>query len=127
MDFDPGFHEEMYDDDQEMYEEDFEQGEEEVELDSMGNPIFLAAAAGLGYEMAQGEIDERQLAEDILKDKAKKVKPTKVPLADRHTAKGHMTPFGRWATKVNKGLTKSDSEIEYTKEERHQIYDAEGE
>ena len=127
MDFDPGeLYEEGFDDGQEMCEENLEHSEEEVELDSMGNPVFLAAAAGFGYEMARGEIDERQIAENILKNKAKKVEPAKVPLADRHTVKGHMTPFGRWVDKVNKGLIKRDSELEYTKEEMYLIHDAEG-
>jgi len=102
--------------------------EEEVELDSMGNPIFLAAAGGFGYEMAQGEIDERQIAENILKNKARKVESVKVPLSHRHNQKkrGYMTPFGRWVGKVNKGLIKSEDEIEYTIEERLQIMDSEG-
>lgn len=131
MDFDPGFHEEIYDegfdDGQEMYEENLEQSEEEVELDSMGNPIFLAAAGGFGYHMAQGEIDERQIAENILKNKARKVEvPVKVPLSHRHNQKGHMTPFGRWSTRVNMDHSKINDEIEYTIEERLQIMDSEG-
>ncbi len=104
MDFDPGeLYEEGYEDGHEEAEEDLESAEEEVEFDAMGNPIYLAAVAGFAYQMAQGEIDERQIAEDILKNKAGKVEPVKVPLAHRHTQKkkGHMTPFGRWSTKVN--------------------------
>ena len=137
MDFDPGFHEEMYDEDDlhDSYEEGYENGqddmeptEEEVEFDAMGNPIHLVAAIGFGYEMAKGEIDERQIAEDILKDKARRInEPLKVPLATRHTAKGHMTPFGRWATKANLDPSRRDEEIEYTLEEQLQMVRAEGE
>lgn len=129
MDFDPG---ELYD---ESYEEGFDEGyeqaeedfveEPEVECDELGNPIYLAAAAGFGYHMAQDEMDERQLAEDILKRReGKQVKPVKVPLAHRNETKGYMTPFGRWATKANIDHKRTEDEIEYTKEEQLQIIKA---
>jgi hypothetical protein len=129
MDFDPGecFDDDAYEEGYEQAEKDFEHSEEEVELDSMGNPVYLAAAAAFGFHMAQDEIDERQIAEDILKNKAKKVgEPAKIPLATRHTTKGHMTPFGRWATKSNINHDKNKDDIEYTKEERLKIMDSEG-
>ena len=127
MDFDPGFHEEMYD---EGYEDEPNEQEEstepEAEYDSMGNPILLAAAAGFGHQMGKEDLDEREVAEGILKErKGKQGEPVKVPLASRNEVKGHMTPFGRWATKVNKGRAKTDTPIEYTKEEQLQILNAE--
>lgn len=130
MDFDPG---ECFDDN-EHYEEgdddgqdDMESNDEEVEFDSLGNPIYLAIGASLGHEMAQGEVDERQIAENLLRHREEKQhKPTKIPLAERHTTKGHMTPFGRWATKANIDHKRTEDEIEYTKEERLQIMDSEG-
>ncbi len=122
MNFDDGFHEEMYD-------EDFEEAEEpEVEYDELGNPILIAAAAGFGYHMATDEIEERQLVEDILRRRDKKQgDPIKVPLAHRHTTKGYVTPFGRWATKANQDPSKAKEDIQYTMEEQLQIIRAEGE
>jgi len=141
MDFDPGecfddsehyesrdemaedAYEEGYDDGQ----DDMESNDEEVEFDSLGNPIYLAIGASLGHEMAQGEVDERQIAEDILRRReGKQGKPVKVPLAQRHTAKGYVTPFGRWATKSNIDHGKNKDELEYTKEERLRIMESEG-
>jgi len=127
MDFDPGFHEEMYD---EHLQEDMEPPEDEIEFDDLGNPTYLAVATSFGYEMAQEEIDERQLAEDILKDRSRKERkqnPVKIPLSDRHKTKGYMTPFARWATKVNINPKNTSDEIEYTLEEQLQIIRAEGE
>jgi hypothetical protein len=136
MDFDPGFHEEMYDegDLHDSYKEEYEvsqdeeePAEEETEFDSMGNPIFLTAAVILGRQMAEEEIDERRLAENILKNRTKGIEPIKVPLAKRHEVKGHMTPFGRWATKANLDPSKAKDELEYTLEEQLQMIRAEGE
>lgn len=126
MDFDPGeLCDENYDDGYENIEEP--ETTEEAEFDELGNPIYLAAAAGFGYHMATDELEERQLAEDILKRReGKQGKPTKIPLAQRHTTKGHMTPFARWATKANIDHKKTEDGVEYTKEERLQIMDSEG-
>ena len=122
MNFDPG---ELYDDDYDDIGEP--ETTEEVEFDELGNPVYLATAAGFGYHMIADELEERQLAENILKRReGKKDKPAKVPLADRHTTRGNMTPFARWATKANLDHKNAGDDIEYTKEERHQIYDAEG-
>jgi len=130
MDFDPGeLCDENYDEGYEDGQNDIEEPEttEEVEFDELGNPIYLAAAAGFGYHMATDELEERQLAEDILKRReGKQGKPVKVPLAQRHTTKGHMTPFGRWATKSNINHDRNKDDIEYTKEERLKIMDSEG-
>ena len=131
MDFDPG---ELYDEGyEEGFDEGYEQAEEdlteepEVEYDSNGNIIYGAAAAGFGYHMAQDELEERQLAEDILKRReGKQGEPTKVPLSQRHETKGYMTPFGRWATKANIDHKRTEDELEYTEEERLQIMDSEG-
>jgi hypothetical protein len=140
MDFDPG---ELYDDSYENfdeiaednYEEGFEDGQEEVddmqqepevEYDDDGNVIAVVAAAGFGYHMATDEIDERQLAEDVLARREGKTEPVKIPLAKRHEAKGHMTPFGRWATRANLDHKRTEDEIEYTKEEQLEILRAEG-
>jgi hypothetical protein len=125
MDFDPG---ELHDDDYEDgMEENMPDEEPDAEYDSAGNIVFAAAAAGFGYHMAQDELEERQIAENILKRReGKQYKPTKIPLAERHTTKGHMTPFGRWATKANIDHKRTEDEIEYTKEERLQIMDSEG-
>ena len=134
MDFDPGFHEEMYDegfdDGYEEAEEDLADDRTELEHDDDGNVIGLATgaavAAGFGYHMANDEIDERKLSEEILRKKeGKQGEPVKVPLANRNEVKGVVTPFGRWASKVNKGYVKTDSPIEYTKEEQLQILNAE--
>lgn len=133
MDFDPGFHEEMYDegydDGQEEAEEDTpDDAEETIEHDGMGNAVYLASAAGFGYHMALDEIEERKLAEDILRRReGKPGKPVKVPLARRHEVKGHTTPFGRWAAKVAHDPKRREDELEYTKEEQDQILKAEGE
>jgi len=129
MDFDPGElydegYEDGHDEGYETAEEDMEDQEETVELDDDGNPIFLAAAAGFGYHMAQDELEERQIAEDILKRKETVVK---VPLSHRHKKiRGHMTPFARWSTKVNLDHKKINDDLEYTKEEQLQIFKSEG-
>jgi len=127
MDFDPG----------ELYDDNFEDGmednipeenldEQETEYDSMGNPIFLAAAAGFGYQMGQEDLDERKVAEEILRQReGKQSEPVKIPLASRHETKGYMTPFGRWASKVNRDPSRRNDPIEYTKEEQLQILNAE--
>jgi hypothetical protein len=75
------------------------------------------------------ELEERQLAEDILKRReGKQDEPIKVPLSHRHTQKkkGHMTPFARWSTKANMDHTRSKDKIEYTIEERLRIMESEG-
>jgi len=127
MDFDPG----------ELYDDNFEDGmednipeenldEQETEYDSMGNPIFIAAVAGFGYQMGQEDLDERKVAEEILKHREdKQDKPIKIPLASRNETKGYITPFGRWASKVNQDPSKRNDPIEYTKEEQLQILNAE--
>jgi len=127
MDFDPG----MFTDDdmQDSYEEGYEDAEathsDLVETDELGNPVLLAAAAGFGYHMAQDGLEEREIAEEILKKR--EGKPEKIPLAKRHETKGYMTPFARWATKVNINPAKSGDAIEYTKEEQLQIIKEQGE
>jgi len=135
MDFDPG---ELYDEDDlhDSYEEGCEDGQiefdpeldAEVEYDDDGNLMpLLATAAGFGYHMATDELEERKLAESILKRKeGKQGEPIKVPLARRKETKGHMTPFGRWATRANIDHKKTEDELEYTKEEQLQILKSEG-
>ena len=124
MDFDPG----------ELYEDGFDDGInepdeliEEAEYDDDGNLVEIAAAAGFGYHMSQDELEERRLAEGILKRRDSKGKPVKVPLSHRHADRGIVTPFGRWATKANIDPGKSKDEIEYTLEEQLQIIRSEGE
>jgi len=124
MEIDPDF---MYDNDSGDYQ-DIDDEPQVEEFDEYGNPIYMAMAAGFGYHMAQDELEERQIAEDILKRQEEKLEaPVKIPLASRHVQnKGKMTPFGRWATKVNHDLSKLDTEIEYTVEERLAILEIEG-
>jgi len=70
-------------------------------------------------------LEERKIAEDILERReGKQDTPIKVPLAQRNETKGHMTPFGRWATKANIDHKRAEDEIEYTKEEQLQILKA---
>lgn len=98
-----------------------------VEYDDLGNPIFIATAAGFGHHMATDELEERELAESILKRRAEKQgKPVKVPLAHRRRKKGYVTPFGRWATMVNKDPSRTKEGIPYTMEEQLQIIRAQG-
>lgn len=134
MDFDPGFFSEddlddLIDSMEEIEESEPEDvPEPEVEYDASGNVIAAVAGTGFGYHMAQDEIEERQIAEKILADReGKKGEPVKVPLSHRRDKKkGHMTPFARWATRVNMDPSKRDEDIEYTKEEQLQILRAEG-
>jgi len=115
-----------------FYGESFEDGLEEEdrqveEFDEDGNPVYMATAVGFGYHMAQDEIEERKIAEGILRRKeGKPDTPTKIPLANRHEVKGKMTPFGRWATAVNHDLSRLNEDIEYTVEERLAILEIEG-
>ena len=92
---------------------------DQIEFDDMGNPIYLATAAGFGAMMAEEEIlEERELAERILNEReGKQDELIKIPLSHRRRKKGHMTPFARWATKVNQDPDRRDEEIEYTMEE----------
>lgn len=93
-----------------------------------GEMFFIGAAGGLGYEMAEDEIEEREIAEDILRRRDEKnYEQVKLPLASRHEVRGKMTPFGRWATEVNKNPNKRDMDIPYTKEEQLAIIRSEGE
>jgi len=114
------------------YDEGFEDGfgeedQQVEEFDEDGNPVYMATAAGFGYHMAQDEIEERQIAEEILRRKeGKPDTPTKIPLASRHETKGKMTPFGRWATRVNHDPARREKEIEYTLEVQLVILDAHG-
>jgi hypothetical protein len=137
MDFDAGFHEEMY---EEGYEDGCDETEaalgeeydpepdEDSESNGLGTLIGYATAAGLGYQMAKDEIDERKLAENILKNRTLKVaEPIKIPLSARHKTKGHKTPFARWSTRANIDPKTKDEELEYTMEEQLQIIRAEGE
>ena len=112
MDFDPG---ELYEEGYEDGQEDNEPQEEMVEYDEMGNPIYLAAAAGFGYHMASDDLDERVLAEELLNNRDKKDK-----------RQGYMTPFGRWATMVNQDPSRRNEPIEYTLEEQLKIIEDEG-
>ena len=123
MDFDPG---ELYD---EGYEDGMEENmpEETEEYDDDGNLIPLVVATSFGYHMASEEIEERKLAEGILKRKeGRQDEPIKVPLARRKEDKGHMTPFARWSTKANLDHKRTEDDIEYTKEEQAQIFKSEG-
>jgi hypothetical protein len=116
------------------YEEGFDNGEE-AELSSDDGPDFdavdMATAAGFGYHMSQDEINERRIAEEILRKRDKaQGKPVAVPLWERHgtESKGKTTPFGRWAAKVNQDPSLRDKlKIEYTKEEQLKMIRAEGE
>jgi hypothetical protein len=125
MDFDPG----MFQDDD--YDGDFDDGSglddsPEVEYDDLGNPIFLAAAAGFGAHMMEDEIDEREIAKDILSRKDEDPEPEKIPLRSRHPASPIKAgPFERWVIDVQAGRKKITDPIEYTKEEAKQIMDAE--
>ena len=128
MDFDPGeIYEEGYDEgfaDNEPVEEN---SEEKVEYDSLGNPIFLAAAGAFGYHMAEDSLEEREIAEDLLKKRERRPEePIKVPLSSRHaTTSDKRTPFLRWAEKVNKDPDRREESIDYTLEEQLQIIDSE--
>jgi len=123
MDFDPGFFSD-YDD---ISDEDHEYDDGEIEYDALGNPIYLASAAGFGYHMSEDEIEEREIAAKILKEREnKKREPVKVPLSKRHDDNTkHMTPFGRWADKVARDPSRRNEEIEYTLEEKLEILKAE--
>jgi hypothetical protein len=116
-----------------LYDEDFDdsgleddvRGLEEDTEDEFGPRI--ASAVGLGYHMAQDDINERLIAEDILQERNGKADEIKIPLHKRHEeGKGTMTPFGRWATRVNNGGD-TNAPLEYTKEEQLKIIRAEGE
>lgn len=119
--------------DNDGYDGDFEDRQESEEdqqveeFDADGSPVYMATAAAFGYHMAQDEIEEREIAEDILRRKEKEYDTsTKIPLASRHETKGKMTPFGRWATMVNNDPSRLDTKIKYTPEEQLVILDAEG-
>ena len=129
MDFDPG---ETYDDgymdglDDSMLDNPDHDGGDNVEFDDVGNPTYLASAAGFGYHMASDELDERKIAEDLLKERDEiNDEPEKLPLSSRHELgekkKGYVTPFGKWATKANLDPKNIPDEIEYTKEEQLEI------
>lgn len=143
MDFDPG---ECYDDSEhyeshdEMAEDSYEAGFDDstaefpeaedtsvVETDEFGSPVYLAAAAGFGYHMSEEDIEERQIAEGILKKKEREHKePIKVPLAQRHEHKGYSSPFDRWARRASMAPKDRNAEMEYTLEEQLAIIEAEG-
>lgn len=98
-----------------------------TEYDDLGNPIFIAAAAGFGYHMSQ---DEREsLEESLEQEERSKAKVKKIPLSSRHTeTKRNMPPpFERWAYAVNKGLLDINEPIEsvLTAEEKKLIYESE--
>jgi hypothetical protein len=100
--------------------------------DSMLEDVISAAtAAGFGYHMAQDEMNERELAEEILRRKEEEReanKPTKVPLWTRHKVKGSKgSPALRAMYKVATGERTTKDPIEYTEEEQRQILDFEGE
>jgi len=123
MNFDPG---ETYDDGYvDGMDDSSLHAEDNVEYDELGNPIYLTSAIGFGYHMASDELDERKIAEDLLKDKDDDNEIEKLPLSSRHNIgkkkKGYMTPFGRWATKANQDPDNIPDEIEYTKEEQLEI------
>jgi len=125
MDFDPG---ELFDDDDGVDYTEYTGDAPEYEDDT--DEVELAAAAGLGYHMAQEEIEERKIAADILRKRDKNQgKPEAIPLWKRHEAKGKgkMTPFGRWATMVNNDPARRKLDITYTKEEQLAILRAEAE
>jgi len=125
MDFDPGFHEEMC---EENYDEGYEDGQNDTEdvqedddYDEWGNPLFLATAVGMGYHMARDEAIEQEAPPP---DQVKK-EQTKIPLSQRKQKKGYVTPFGRWSTKMNEDPKKTEDKIEYTLEEQLAIIRAE--
>jgi len=142
MDFDPGFHEEMYDeiaednyeegyeDAQVEMEETMEPAEEEGDLGGLGNPYWWTTAALFGYQMGQDKdrIDERQLASDILERRENNVEPEKVSLKTRHKIKGgEVSPARRAMLAVASGRKTTKDPIEYTDAEKKAILEYEGE
>lgn len=125
MDYDPDF---AYDG-----TEDSDHGDpQEVveEYDALGNPLFLATAAGMGYHMTRDEFEEQKLSEEMAEIRDKESNETeKVPLSSRHSdgGKGNPSPFMRWAIGVARGTKKTSDPIEYTKEEQRAILEAEAE
>jgi hypothetical protein len=142
VDFDPGFHDEMSQDEiedsfevenayeaghEEGYEEGFDDAQDsepDVETDGDGNvlgvAIGAAAAAGFGYHMAKDEMDEREIAEHLLAERKHEIK--KVPLAARHGSgevKGK--PFERWLHEYLSGSKKLTDPLEYTAEEDEKL------
>jgi hypothetical protein len=93
--------------------------------DDYGGPIILAGTAGFGHHMAEDELEERKIAERLLKKKDK-LKVKKVPLLSRNDEakqkrKGHVSPFGRWSTKANIDPNTAKEKIEYSKKEQREI------
>lgn len=132
IDFDPGFHDHMGDNNS---EEDYDAGYEdcedsydepadgvEIETDEFGNPIYLAAAAGFGYHMAQEDLEAQKIADDITESRKDEPKITKMPLSSRHGGKdGEVRgkPFERWLEKYFRGEKKLTDPLDLTEEERN--------
>lgn len=148
MNFDPGEHgwAEEYENTDEMAEDNYEEGfkdgqneaEEEAAAESIAeeddhsgldHPFGIAAAAGIGYEMAQREIDERQIAENILKNRTRKVNEfLKVSLKTRHVKRGgQVSPARRWMSQVCTGQKTTRDPVDYTEEEKREILNFESE
>jgi hypothetical protein len=69
--------------------------------------------------MAQDEIEERKLAEDLLREKEEKIE--KIPLHARHSSIKGGSPFERWARDVQAGRKTMDDPLEFTPEEEDKI------
>ncbi len=150
MDFDPG----MFSDDEfedtrddaaegtydEGYEEGYDAKEDELNeeltqeetpdvLDSEYDATALAAAAGFGYHMASDELEERRIAEDILRRRnpPKTGKVQRVSLKNRKASKFKGSPAKRWMYEVATGQKKAKDPVEYTDEEKAAILRYEGE
>jgi hypothetical protein len=133
--YDPDFiYDPQSDSEEDVFDEDWNEVDFDIELDDDSEPIGacelgvfeMSVAAGLGYHMAQDEIDEDAVAKKLLRRIHTDKKQIKVPLSTRHNndeEKGK--PFERWYLDVLRGRKKITDPLDYTEKELFLIAQAE--
>ncbi len=78
----------------------------------------IGVAAGFGHHMAQEELDEDEIARQLLKRIHPDKEQVKVPLSTRHTNETERgKPFERWYLDFLKGRKKITDPLDYTEKE----------
>lgn len=116
--------------DSDLMGDDNEPRQEEMDtvLDGERDAAAAAVAAGFGYHLASDSLEERKIAEDILKRKEEGAgKIEKIPLKKRKGVAIKGSPAKRWMFEVATGQKSTKDPVEYTEEEKKQILQHEGE
>jgi len=133
--YDPDFiYDPRSDSEEDVFDEEGNDIDFDIELDDNYEPVSaneigvfeMSVAAGLGYHMAQDEIDEDAVAKKLLRKMHTSKEQVKVPLSTRHNNEDERgKPFEKWYLNVLRGQKKVTDPIDYTEKELYLIAQAE--